>query len=1291
MISIRSNMPAMNAMNQFQINSLRSKKTTAKLSSGYKINTAADDAAGLSISEKMRRQIRGLTQGAANAQNGISFMQVADGSMEEIHSMLQRMNELSVQSLNGAYTDSDRAALDAEFRQLRTEIDRISQDTLYNDQPVFEEHENSYYQLAGNKRWDYKQRHTISSMANEMNIHLPDNYVPNDFTLTVPAGVYTTQELIDEIDSALERMQPPNPGFTFEYTKDGFCRMNFENADGIPVAIDSVGGSLSYLLYDSYQGSSSSSLLGTTVFDARYPLDIVKDQNDGLGFYVEGPGGAKPISMTIPQGKYSRAQMIDFINSELSKNSDAAGVFAKEYGDSGIQITGGSSISITGLKGNMFKFESSGAVYSSVFYDNINYGYSTGGTQASITGQAYYVYYDDSVTDKIHLSASQNNNVLRFKVNGAADYTEIKFEDGDYTIDQIKTTINDKLKTENLEDKAQADIGYTSVRVPHTTAPDNNIYYTAHYLTLSSLVRGSQSTLEFDQTAGTVYANTYDALFRRTEYKPRTMSGNKAYLTGYANLGGAITLDNSPLAFHVDNTAYTINFDSINKNPANRDALLKDLNDYIQADASFTGLRETDGTCKIKFVSNGYGGISIQSQSDDIKRIEFTASDQSGDNQASYEKLFVGTATVANTPSYDYKYGSVSQPQGSTTKTIINAETWTSISDRQVTVDESSNIFEFYLEGYRSVKLSSGTYGSMGDLAAEMNSQFAKSGDAMIRNTKASYEGGLLKLTFTPPADSFTGSYYLRHDTGGSIWRAVLGTHPQTTAPTITEASRCYLWTSRAIDDTIAIDGSNNQMTLTLGSGSSAVSSTLTISGGSYDRESLKNALQAAIDANADLGGKNIEVMITNEGKLQFSAYQSLKAEGSLYHSALVTDEIKDASSSNGSYTSGAFERAFIIGRKDLTAKPIEIVENSNDKFIFDFTYPDPASATGSSITKEFEIKIAPNTYTGNQIAALLQDEMQAAFKDEGIDNFKINVSIGGIQTHVVGSNDDTALQIVLNRDTSVANNEPPQGNYIIDGIRGSAAGFLFYKTTDNPTATYITGTKYLAGGITFQPGRNVLTLSADSVPLQYTFQENKHYTADEFTALLNDMFQNGDDNGIVAPLKASIENGNLKISHKVIGSHTITDVGGSAKGALFLQESSRAYKAPIYLLVGAETKDMVKIPRTRVGSCALSINSITISKTKYAEKALRRIKDAITQVSSKRSNYGTMQNRLEHTINNDNNIVENTQASESAIRDADIAKEAMDHARNNIIMQANQSMLAQANQQPNLVLSLLQ
>ena len=129
---VQHNMQAMNANRQLGVTTEGQKKVTEKLSSGYKINRAADDAAGLTISEKMRSQIRGLTQASSNAQDGVSCVQTAEGALTEVHSMLQRMNELAVKAANGTNTSADRTAIQSEVSALAKEISRVAQSTQFN-------------------------------------------------------------------------------------------------------------------------------------------------------------------------------------------------------------------------------------------------------------------------------------------------------------------------------------------------------------------------------------------------------------------------------------------------------------------------------------------------------------------------------------------------------------------------------------------------------------------------------------------------------------------------------------------------------------------------------------------------------------------------------------------------------------------------------------------------------------------------------------------------------------------------------------------------------------------------------------------------------------------------------------------------------------------------------------------------------------------------------------------------------------------------------------------------------
>ena len=131
---VQHNLTAMNSNRMLGVTTKSQAKSTEKLSSGYKINRAADDAAGLAISEKMRRQIRGLTQASANAQDGISCVQTAEGALNEVHDMLQRINELAVKAANGTNMKEDRSYIQQEVSQLTTEINRVAKTTTFNEQ-----------------------------------------------------------------------------------------------------------------------------------------------------------------------------------------------------------------------------------------------------------------------------------------------------------------------------------------------------------------------------------------------------------------------------------------------------------------------------------------------------------------------------------------------------------------------------------------------------------------------------------------------------------------------------------------------------------------------------------------------------------------------------------------------------------------------------------------------------------------------------------------------------------------------------------------------------------------------------------------------------------------------------------------------------------------------------------------------------------------------------------------------------------------------------------------------------
>jgi flagellin len=172
-------------------------KSTEKLSSGYRINRAADDAAGLAISEKMRKQIRGLTQASANAQDGISAVQTAEGALNEVHDMLQRMNTLANQSSNGTNTTTDRKYLEQEFRALASEIDRVASTTTFNEKNLLYGSFNVNLQV-GAESGQTIQLSIAAMKASSLNI---TSDVKIDSSSTASSAITTIKSALEKVSS----------------------------------------------------------------------------------------------------------------------------------------------------------------------------------------------------------------------------------------------------------------------------------------------------------------------------------------------------------------------------------------------------------------------------------------------------------------------------------------------------------------------------------------------------------------------------------------------------------------------------------------------------------------------------------------------------------------------------------------------------------------------------------------------------------------------------------------------------------------------------------------------------------------------------------------------------------------------------------------------------------------------------------------------------------------------------------------------------------------------------------
>ncbi len=217
---IQHNMQAMNANRNLGSVVTSQSKSTEKLSSGYRINRAADDAAGLSISEKMRAQIRGLNQGSTNAQDGISLAQTAEGALNETHSILQRMRQLAVQGSNGTQTTIDTKAINTELNQLTAEIDRIANDTEFNTMNLLDGTFSRQLHVGANENqvigisignMSVAGLNIAIKKADGSNVELPtiaddnkDGAIDNPDTAGYATGYAGNQEAYDELITSLD-------------------------------------------------------------------------------------------------------------------------------------------------------------------------------------------------------------------------------------------------------------------------------------------------------------------------------------------------------------------------------------------------------------------------------------------------------------------------------------------------------------------------------------------------------------------------------------------------------------------------------------------------------------------------------------------------------------------------------------------------------------------------------------------------------------------------------------------------------------------------------------------------------------------------------------------------------------------------------------------------------------------------------------------------------------------------------------------------------------------------------
>ena len=307
---VQHNMQAMNANRMLNVTTSTQAKSTEKLSSGYKINRAADDAAGLTISEKMRKQIKGLDQASTNAEDGVSSVQTAEGALTEVHSMLQRMNELAVQASNGTNSESDRSAIQDEISQLTTEIDRVSETTKFNE---------TYLLKGSDGTKDYVLNAHDAGLKGTLNTAGEKATFSTDFAVgdkvTIAGKEYTIGETDTTKATALvkESSTVTIDGTTYKIAADG----NVSDADGKQLYIKTADGSAAAASVDTIK--SAANFTTAPKFKDNTPADADNTKLSAEGLKKIIGGGS-----TVSDGTTTVTLMTDVKGAKGAGGADAA-------------------------------------------------------------------------------------------------------------------------------------------------------------------------------------------------------------------------------------------------------------------------------------------------------------------------------------------------------------------------------------------------------------------------------------------------------------------------------------------------------------------------------------------------------------------------------------------------------------------------------------------------------------------------------------------------------------------------------------------------------------------------------------------------------------------------------------------------------------------------------------------------------------------------------------------------------------------------------------------------------
>jgi len=393
-----------NVMNNHSRTLSKMAKSTRRLNSGYRINSAADDAAGLAVSEKMRSMDRGLQQGLRNISDGRNFLATQDSAEQVINDSLHRLKEIAVEAANGTESKVDREALDLEYQQILDEIGDITSTGDFNGMPLFDQHMPEYSKFAGNiEHKDFID--VVTGENSPLKINYSVNGTTKSISIDIPIGRYTADEIADMIDDQLYEREP---SLIIGVNERGQFSLQCEGGH-----VNFISGPGASLFYERKLGSAGGYMLGVTKFTSDTAKMFVSEgDNDVLQFRIEGDDDTVH-SIKLDSGWYTYGDLINNMNDKFRDAGLGDMVKAVPYRDGPYTVIGLSSEkAITGLEGNFLYL---GDKFSSPLYDIADYS-DFKNTKAELNGVK-------KLDDDVNILRDRNNYFV-FDVKYYADEDE---------------------------------------------------------------------------------------------------------------------------------------------------------------------------------------------------------------------------------------------------------------------------------------------------------------------------------------------------------------------------------------------------------------------------------------------------------------------------------------------------------------------------------------------------------------------------------------------------------------------------------------------------------------------------------------------------------------------------------------------------------------------------------------------------------------------------------------------------------------------------------------------------